>query len=504
MRILFGLVLLALALDALYFTGFYASDDIQYIDACVSIAKDGHMAPGFGNTRIGVTLPGAFVYWLTGSLSALVWFHVVYHLFLVPIAYVLARLVLDERAGLIAAALVAINPLFYGYAGAVLPDNSATCCFGLAMIALVATRRSADLGSGLLSWSTRRALGYFLAGAMIGLCYWCKESAIILTVPAAIMIMAAGPSLKSLVWVQNGALFALGLAVVFALELVVLRVVTGEWINRLTYLKDAAGELRQTMLEDGETPFARFAFASDQVTRWMPVSMWLLLAGTVAFGFTRARDAGLMALFWFPVIYMTIGSTNMSEYVPPPIQGRYYAIVVLPAIVMSAVCVSLLIQRWRTRSPRAYTGLALVASLLLVGVYECKGALPLSGAIYRSRDVRAFIAALERADQLYPDYPIRLSPFFSGRMGPVLLGREGLFREGAPPPKPPYVYIRGASETTAPDATKRATMVFTPPANRYRVLLESLGRLTNASHRKKKLVHTQYWSAELFVIAEEK
>lgn len=493
-------MLLALALDALFFTGFYASDDIQYIEACVSLAKDGHMAAAFGNTRIGVTLPGAVVYWITHSLSALVWFHVVYHLSLVPIAYVLGRLVLDERAGLIAAALVAINPLFYGYAGAVLPDNSATCCLGLALIALLATRRFADPGTTLWSWSTRRAAGYVIAGAMIGFCYWCKESAIILTIPAALMIMTAGPSLRSLVWIQNGALFALGLAVVFALELVVLRTVTGQWINRLTYLKDASEELRAIMLEQGETPFPRFAFASDQLTRWMPLSLWLLLAGAIGFGFTRARHLGIMAMFWFPAIYMTIGSTSMSDYLPPPIQGRYYAIVILPAIVMAACAASLLIQRWQARRPRAFTGLALVATLSLVGVYECKGALPMSGAIYRARDVRAFLAAIERADTLYPDYPIVLSPFYSGRMNPVLLDREGFIHDGAPRPAPPYVYLRSATETASLGVPVETTILITPPSNRWRMILEALDRLSSAKVRHKKTLLRQSWSSELLVI----
>ncbi len=511
-RIVLGLVLLAFVLDFLFFTGFYASDDIQYIDSSISIAKDGVMAPGFGNTRIGVALPGAFVWWLSGgSLTALLWFHVAYHLALVPIAYVLARLLFDERAGLIAATLVAINPLLYGFAGAVLPDNSATCYFGLSMIALVATRRSADPGSSLLSWSKRRFVGYFLAGAMVGFCYWCKESALILTIPSAVFIMAAGPSFRSLVWIQNGAIFTLGLLVVFSLELVVLKTLTGEWINRLTYLSDAAHELRAIMEEQGSSPFARLAYASDHVTRWMPLSTWLLLGGAIAYGFTRARDVGIMMLFWFPALYMTIGSTSLSEYLPGPIQGRYYAIVILPAAVMTAIVTSILIERWRARSPRAYTTLALVCALLIVGVYECKRAIPMAGTIYRSRDVRALVAALERAEQVYPDYPVVLAPFYSQRMGPVLLDRDDVLldRTGTERrPEPPYVYIRraGKNEFPVPDPIVPPSQrvetihVVSPPRDRWKVIVDAFQRLGSARLRQRPATVTKDWSAEIIVV----
>ena len=91
-------------------------------------------------------------------------------------------------------------------------------------------------------------------------------------------------------------------------------------------------------MEDGSIVLVEIALG--QVTRWMPRSTWLLLAGTAGYTFTRARNAGIALFFWFPAIYMTIGSTSFSSWVPPPIQGRYYAMVVLPGAVMTAITVS--------------------------------------------------------------------------------------------------------------------------------------------------------------------
>lgn len=488
---LLALVAVALLLDWLFYTGFYGSDDISYIDTSRSIADSGFLPPGFGNTRIGIVLPGAMVCWLFGgSITAIATSHVAYHVALIPIAYVLARLLLDNRAGLIAAALVAINPLFYFYAGAVLPDNSAACCQGLAMIALVATARYADPGTRITSWNRSRFLGYFAAGAMIGFCYWCKETAVILTVPAAVLIMRAGPSLRSGVWLQNGASFTLGLAVVFVLELLVLRGLTGEWINRLSYMTETEDPVRLLDDHEGITPFARFAFAQSELTPLMPVTTWLLLFGSIAYGFVRKRDLGVMTFCWFPLIFMTIGSTSLSEYKPPPIQSRYYAVVILVAIVMTAVAASVAIERWRARRPKAYTRFALVASLGILGVYEARAALPMSGTIYRALDAQAFIAAIERAEELYPGYPIVAAPYFSGRMGPIVAEHDNVVLDpvtGSPRPPPPYVYIRKATTNeqdafdpkdpeplVRPPQRIETSLIIPPPGKRWRLIKQRL------------------------------
>lgn len=142
-------MLLALILDFLFYTGYYASDDIGYLSGARAVAGEAVYQPDLGNARLGVTFPSAFVYWISGgSIAAVAWFHVGYHLGLVIVTYVLGRLLHGERAGLIAAALVAINPLVYAYAGAVLPDNA--CSFWLAgsMIAMVVTQQRAPAGEG--------------------------------------------------------------------------------------------------------------------------------------------------------------------------------------------------------------------------------------------------------------------------------------------------------------------------------------------------------------------
>src|SRR5690606_22764004 len=237
-RVLAALLVVALALDFIFFTGFFASDDRQYLDGAGKIADllslelpEG--GAGLGNSRLSIIVAYGIVYWLTeGSAAAVAWFHVLYHLVLVVLAFALGRLYHSEQAGLIAAGLAATNPIFYVFAGAVLPDNATAVWLALVLIALeLAYRRCAverSLGAGqALRW-------YFPIGFLIGVAYACKETALIMTVPAAISVIAAAPRLRDLVWLRNGVFMASGLVVFVLLEILALRAIMGEWVFRFS------------------------------------------------------------------------------------------------------------------------------------------------------------------------------------------------------------------------------------------------------------------------------
>ena len=209
-------VLLALAVDFLYFTGLFASDDAAYLFGSRQLAEGGPLGAGMASARLAITVPDAVVYWLSGGSTAwIAWFHVAYHLGLVAIAFHLGRLIADERVGLLAAVLTARSRCLYVYAGAVLPDNAMAFWLGLLLIVLeVARQRREQMSAGEMGrW-------YAVAGLLIGVAYSCKESALVVTIPAAICVVAAAPRLRSLEWVRNGTWMAAGLAAVVAVEAV--------------------------------------------------------------------------------------------------------------------------------------------------------------------------------------------------------------------------------------------------------------------------------------------
>jgi hypothetical protein len=460
------LFLIALGLDFLFYTGFFASDDLQYLTGARKIAGilelrgPGSAAPGMGNARLGITVPAGIIYWVTGgSVAAVAWFHVGYHLALVGLAFAVGRAFAGERIGLGAAAIAATSPVFYVFAGAILPDNLTACLLAIILLLLERVRRLEAEGGPL---GRRAALRWYLSiGFLFGLGYACKDTVLIMTVPAAACVMASAPSLKSPVWIRNGAFMVAGLALFLLLEALALRAIMGEWVFRPAMVEEVGDVFLQRMqTQGGANPLSRLWFAvGDRLASLAPLTIWILLAGAIGHAFTRERRLPLLLFFWWPFFYMTIGTTSFTAYRPSSIQPRYYAILIVPAAVMTALAARALWRRWAgwARPPALLRGRlalaaigALAAALLVV---ELVGNLPRSGNLYKSPFVRALAAAHQRAHDDYPQYPIVIGSSIGGRMKP-LLGRrkdERLFWAGDPTqPEPPYLLVGLAGDADEP------------------------------------------------------
>ncbi len=490
------LLLVALVLDFLFFTGFFASDDLQYLTGARKIASllalegSGEGVAGMGNSRLGVTVPSGVVYWITGgSVAAVAWFHVLYHLILVGLAFALGRLFHGERAGLIAAGIAATSPILYVFAGAILPDNATSVWLALILILLELVRRREADGPALPARFAFR--WYFSIGLLFGVAYSTKDTALVMTVPAAACVMASAPRLRSPVWVRNGAFMLAGLIAFVLVELLVLRVVMHDWVFRPSMVQEAAeGVFLERMQVQGSDPIARFWFAlGDRLSSLAPLTTWILLAGAVVYPFTRDRRLSLITFFWWPFVYLTIGTTSFSAYRPPTIQTRYYAIVIVPAAVMTAIAAQAVWARWRAwqRAPALLRGrpalAAVMVAALAVAWHEVAADLPQSGNIYKAPAVRGLAAAYEVARDQHPEYPILIGSRYGDRMRSLLAAGadERVYWAGAPAaPEPPYLVVGLAGDGAAPaDRQLEVALLDTvhPPASRFAAVSGDLARL---------------------------
>ena len=491
----------ALILDFVFYTGFYASDDIFYIDGARGLVEAGDGPATLGAVRLGVTVPSGLVYALSGGdVAAIGWFHVLYHLALVVLAFVIGRLLHDELTGLFAAGLAAVSPIFYLYAGAILPDNPTALWLALLLLLLELARRRA--ASPEQPMSARAAFAWhFAMGLLLGFAYSCKETGLIMTVPAAACVIAAAPRLRDPVWLRNGIFMAAGLVAFLGIEALALRGATGEWLLRLTMVGDAGDHLLVRMSQQGTTPLERFEFALERrLLPFAPLSTWLLLAGSVGYLLLRRRRLSPILFFWWPLLYMTIGSTSFTAYRPSSIQTRYYAIIILPAAVMTAAAIVWLLERWRgwSRTPAWARGRAAVAAVVIalgaVAVREVEVNVPMAGNIYRGAQVRAFTEAYEIARTEYPQYPTVLSTYLGRRMRPLLdepnedvhgLAGRGNVATGKPLPPPPYLLLSTADdlddrippEQRQADEAAGRIRIIRPAATRLDLIEDGLRRL---------------------------
>lgn len=475
------LVAIALLLDFLYYTGFYASDDISYLRTAREIGTFGDAFADYNwrgsiaNTRLGITVPDGLVYWVSGGdVSVIAAGHVVYHLMLVVLAFAIGREVWDVRTGLLAAALVATSPILYLFAGAVLPDHAMSVWLALLLLVLLRARRRDQKAPLAVREAARR---YVPAGLLLGLAYGCKETAIIMAVPCAAVIIAAAPSLRSWRWVRDGAFLAAGLVAFLVLEQLVLRAITGDWISRFGGVADTGAAFEARMAKHGVDPLERFTYLGGLLRKLLPLSSALLLITAIVFPFLRRRDAALIAFFWWPLVYLTIGPTSLGAYRPPSIQERYYAIVVLPGAVMAAVVLGRAVERW---SARGWSMRAVVALVSVVTFYEARADLSFGGTAYRSEFVRGFTMAYETARARYPDHPILLSKGYLIRMHPALFPDD----PGPRPKDPPFLRISQLDDALPEGPAKireikkrkhlhvRTVAILYPPRRRIDILLD--------------------------------
>ncbi len=499
--LLAGTVLLALAIDFVFYTGYYASDDGQYLLGANQVVNGVPLRAGVGSARLGLTLPAAAMLWITGGEIAWVaWFHVLYHLGLVVIAFRLGRLVADERVGHLAAGLAAVQPLFYVFAGAVLPDNALSFWLGLLLILLEVVRQRRE------HWNPRTTRRWYaVAGLLIGVAYSCKETALIMTIPSAICVIAAAPRLRSTDWVRNGAWMAGGLAAFIAIEVVALWILSGEPVWRLGFPGSLARN-RELIQIQGATPWDRFAYAARVLTAGAPLSVWVLLGAGIVYALSRGRNLMLLVFFWWPALYLTIGTKRFSEYLPQSIQQRYYAVALLPALVMLAIVLVRAHDRWGglARLPAVMRGRArtvvLAALVAAMALYELDHNAPRAGNIYSARSVRGYAAAVDIARDDYPQYLVVSEGFFRGRMRPLFFtgSPEWLRQYSSFPdkiPAPPFLYLERAVSAekrrtgklggTRPESRYgplrvRTLRTYYPPATRWGAIRAAAGHLLGA------------------------
>ena len=435
------LALLAWLLNLYFYTGYYASDDISYLQGVLRLAElqplDG---TNIAHIRLLVTAPAALVYRLSGSVTLTILSYTLYHPLLVVIAYRLGCLAFNPKAALLGAAVVALCPFYYVYGGAMLPDNCLSLWLALVLLSTLWTLDQA--GAGRLS--RRRELAYWLAvGGLTGLAYSAKEPGIVAAVPVSIGILClrlkAGARWGAL---QAAVVYGLGVIGFMLLETVILRALTGDWVVRL--LSGVGSEesmllLRERVHRQGVLPLDRLRFWYSRSSEYLGWGLWvILLANLAAWPLLRPKGAQpserrhvpLMLAFWFWLfLYLSFGTTNFSEYLPPPIQHpRYFSICVLPASLIAAAVFWRLAELLSERLPERF-GLrrwarCVPAALVVVwagarfAYFE-----PDAGDIYRASQVKAALAAFEDGRRLYPERPVLLSPYLASRMRPLLQAR---------------------------------------------------------------------------------
>ena len=422
-----GVVLFSCALDALFYTGYYASDDTGYLIGTWKILEHGDLSANPGAAQIRLTVVGwnLLVSFLFGfKIPLIAASYIVFHQVLNVLTFALARRVFDDTVGLLAMYCVATLPLAVTFSTTVLPDLPMTCFL---LIAILAFR-------GSYGWRTagkpvRSLLAIFAAGLSIGLAYMAKETALIM-LPFFFGWWLYQESRRAVrTALVAGSVFVLGLVVVFVAEWAILSHWTGHSFVRMAWTLTPDGFVdRMREYPYGLYPLERMQSILPRLEPWFVNTRFefVLAAVILVYPFVRGRKLALwFAAVWF-VVYYTWGSMRLTEYLPAPLQPRYY----LPALPLLLILYAFVVVRMCRAIPQVIRdrevcrGIQAVIAVILIiyplpGLHRCDRA---AGKAYWADVVNNSTTAITAA-RLAGGRPIVLSGTVSAHVD-LLLAQE--------------------------------------------------------------------------------
>lgn len=403
-RYAFLLVLIAsVAVSAVYYTGLFCSDDTRYLIGAIRIAIGEEISvSSLAERRAVFLLPASLVYGLIQHIELSIAIYVLFYVGLVVVLYMVAREFFEVWAACCIALLGLVQPTIFLYSGALLPDIPASFFLALTLLftlKLVFLCPEHKVGRVVIFRS-------MACGISAAVAFTLKESSLVIVPVVALIIGVGLLRTRSPAWWGATAAILAGFAGVMLVEMLLFKVVAGEWYSSFKSLL-SPHDFRGFASIQGTTVAARLSSLYGQLGHY--TAMLFLLAAIsscrILYEWNRGlfRNANLKAwfvvvAFWaWPTFYFTFGSSSLSEYAFPVMQQRYYAPCVAPA--------ALLAGRLLTPLMRISTPIVLrTFSILVFAAFLTAPFIKISerGLIYGAPAKDAFLTALHDVESNYP------------------------------------------------------------------------------------------------------
>ena len=319
------LLLLGLMLRLLFFSGIGTSDDLAYSRYSYSIDKG--IEPNsiyMQSSRIGILYPTFFSYKLFGvnDFSSII-FVLLTSLGNIILAYLFGKLIVDEKTGLMAAFLLAIFPLEVVSSTRLLTDIPSAFFMALGVyIFLYPEKKRAS-----------RFL-YFLSGVFIGIGYMIRESAILIVLFFMIYILFKRQVKKEYFFVPAGFI------IILLIELLLFYKLTGNPIFKFTIVRDEFLKAHAYYDYFGRLSFPKGLLHYPYVilTNSLISYFYILIFIAIAYFLVNKKNEMYLFMIWFIplLLYLSIGSSSFSHYIPFRADPRYLSIITIPGMVILA------------------------------------------------------------------------------------------------------------------------------------------------------------------------
>ena len=326
---LIGIVLFALLLRLIFFSGVDPSDDLFYAQYANDISKGTYSAPDIHHgTRLGLLYPVSFFYTLFGvndfSSTILILLSSIGGIILI---FYFGKEFFNEKVGLMAAFLLSFFPLDVVFATKLLPDLPATFFVSLGVFFFLKGEKEKA--------NTRRNISYIISGFAIGFAYLIKELSILIAIFFVIYILFYKKIRLGYI------LLGIGPVLFFIIEGYFFWVNTGNFFFQFQSFDSYYAYMINERGSFGRDAFPMLLFHYPYLIftdfnfglfySFIPIAF-------LYFIYFKKKEAYPFLMWGISVLtYISFGSTTITRYTPIPGASRYLMFVTIPTILILAL-----------------------------------------------------------------------------------------------------------------------------------------------------------------------
>ncbi|HHT9145438.1 MAG: glycosyltransferase family 39 protein [Candidatus Brocadiaceae bacterium] len=324
------LICFAVVFRAVYFNGFFGSDDIEYSKASFKLANGDFSLDSHHSKRLGLVLPTALAFKVFGfNEVSSVLFLLICSIANIVIAFIAGNIFFNKDVGLLASLLMLFLPIDSIYATLLTPDLPFVTFISASGILFIYTEKNVQRYKYSLS---------FLTGLCIGCAYLLKETAllVLLILCVWILILTINSKKFKTAWLFIG----LGFMFILLSEFGFYYYKTGNPFERILTVNNATHNIARWL---------DLTYKGELYKRLIYAVPYLLLRGNYIFGFYFYLVLGgiLYALLnkskelkyfvcWFISLYLVLNfsSTSLKSYIPLLASHRHFYPLIFPGIMI--------------------------------------------------------------------------------------------------------------------------------------------------------------------------
>ncbi len=278
------IILIAVFIRTIFFTGFFGSDELTYTESAVKILQgDWTVSSYIGALRYGINFPVAAIMAIfgIGELSANLWSFLC-SIGEIGLVFFVANRLWGGRAAIISAGLLVFLPLHVHFAGRLMADAPLAFFITLTFVLFLFAEKS------------NKAILYFCCGLSIGAVFWIKESVVIFS------LIFGFYAIYRKKWNKRWLLTILGAVFLVLLNSLFMLIVSGDpfYIFKVILSPEQKDRILNSDVQTSVFYYIKYLLVDVRHTWLLGLFVLMALKKWFAFDGPKGKPGEIVVIFW--------------------------------------------------------------------------------------------------------------------------------------------------------------------------------------------------------------